>query len=332
MKILTTIFTTLIVSLLLSSCGGSAKKAESIAIAETFFTNDSIVPGNIAFSSNGRIFISANPLSNPYTKVYEITPSGVIGAYPNDEYVTGDDSIIEEIIALRVDSDDNLWLLDMAKAQFIVWDTKGDSLLDVIQIPDEVIRDNSYLQDFVLDEKHRRAIIADMTMATFEDNLAPAFIVVDLESGEASRIAEGHLSMMPDLVDGAALNPIAIDPQYNWVYYGSLGGKKIYRIPAANFGDETLLLSSIEEYGNKSYSDGILVDDIGNVYVTNIEDNALSVSNGTGFQNIALLPEGQTWPDGLFLGNDGYLYATVSQLGSENYTEPFIIVRTKVVE
>lgn len=315
--------------------------AQTTKLVETVLSSETVRAGNMTITKSGRMFVSINPLMGEDVRVYEIMKDGSHKAYPNNEYSKGENSIIKAIIGIRADSKDNLWLLDMAKNQFIVWDTKNEKLVRSIQLPDNVVKSTSFLQDFVIDEKHNRVIIADMTQGDLKSAPTPAFIVVDTKTGEARRMAESHSSMMPELEGGFALNPIAIDTNFKWVYFGALHGKKIYRVSAKSFDSNKELISGIEEYAPKSYSDGIAADNKGNIYFTNVEKHELGVSNNKdGYRTIASLPVGQTWPDGLHIGTDGYLYSTVDQLnrvpalnnGIDDSVGPFIIVRTKLVK
>jgi len=59
--------------------------------------------------------------------------------------------------------------------------------------------------------------------------------------------------MMPEMEGGFALNPITIDSNYDYIYYGALHGRTIYRVPAASFdGDSSAVASTIEEFGPKN--------------------------------------------------------------------------------
>ncbi|MFR9602574.1 MAG: L-dopachrome tautomerase-related protein [Rikenellaceae bacterium] len=318
----------------------SCAQREVTPIAELVFSNESFIPANIAIADNGNMFLSVNPLSDPEAKLYMVTDGGsAFSPYPNAEYVVGDDSIIEGVLALNIDDDNNLWILDMVDPKFVVWDIEADTLVNTIVIPDEVLRTNSFLQDFVIDSSNDRLIIADMTMPSGDLGSYPAFVVYDMTNREFNRLAERHPSLMAEYVEGFGLNPIAIDPAGEWVYFGAMDGRKIYRAMAENFANEEMLLEGIELYGDKSYSDGIVVDQGGNIYVANIEDDAISLFDGENFVNIAMLPEGQSWPDGLVI-EDGYIYATVSQLdksaalngGVDATQAPYVVVRTEIVE
>lgn len=303
---------------------------------KSVFTHNNIRPGNMAVTSDGRMFITINPLTDTSTKLYEITSSEDAVPYPNKRYSTGENSLIKGAIGIRADSSDNLWILDMVDNKFVVWDTKQEELIKNLPIPKDVIVENSFLQDFVIDHVHNRLIIADMTYGG--DSSSPAFIVMDMDGANAKRLIENHPSLIADNSSDGGLNPIAIDPSQTWIYYGALGGKTIYRVPTASFIDGAMVVATIEEYAPKSHSDGIAVDEYQNVYVANIEDDMIGMANKDGFRNIATLPVGQSWPDGLYIADDGYLYVTVSQLdrsaalngGEDVSVEPFTVLRMAI--
>ncbi|CAM4397826.1 L-dopachrome tautomerase-related protein [Zobellia nedashkovskayae] len=314
--------------------------SQEIKTVETIFASDTIRPGNLALTGDGRLFVTMNPMMSPDTKVFEVYKNGENKAYPNAEYTTGENSVFKAVIGIRADSNDNLWLLDMGNKQFVIWDTKSEKLVKTIKIPANVVKPASFLQDFVIDEKHNRVIIADMTQGDLKSAPEPAFIVINTENGEAKRMAQSHRSLMPEMEGGFALNPIAIDPLYNWVYFGALHGNTMYRVPAANFGSDEELVNSIETYGKKSYSDGMAVDAVGNVYVTNVTDGEIGLSTKEAYVPLAKIPEGQSWPDGLYVANDGFLYATIDQLnrippmnnGKDDSEGPYLVVKTELVK
>ncbi|KAB7888861.1 L-dopachrome tautomerase-related protein [Poseidonibacter ostreae] len=316
--------------------------ANNIKMVETVATFENIRPANMAISKNGRMFVTGHPIVNSTKKVIEVSAIGTKNVYPNVKYsdsTNGYDSIIKATIGITVDSKENLWILDMGAKQFVVWNIKENKLNKIIKIPENVLTKTSFLQDFALDEKRNRVIIADMTQGDLKSAPIPAFVVINTLSGKASRIAQSHPSMMPDFEGGFALNPIAIDPTFEWVYYGALNGKKVFRVPARNFDNEKKLIKNIEEYAPKSYSDGIKVDKNQNVYITDIEKQAIGVSNKDGYKIIATLPKGQSWPDGVEI-KDGYVYGVINQLnrtpalnnGKDDTQGSFLIVKTPLIK
>ena len=311
----------------------SHKAAEEPLSPEVFATFDQRY-GDPFFSKDGRLFLSMSPLGASTVKLYEHLEDGMLSAYPSAELSEG----FGAVIAARVTDDGVIWILDLGKRTFTGWDIEKNELVREIQLQADVLVEHSFLQDYALDQKRNRAIIADMSQADLKSAPVPAFIVVDLETGEAKRIAQGHPSMMPEIEGGLALNPITIDHEYEWVYFGALNGRTIYRVPAASFdGDGSKVAETIEEYSKKSFSDGMTIDTAGNIYVADIEAMAIGLSTPDGFESIAALPEGQSWPDGFAFGTDGYLYVTVNQLdrsaalndGTDKGTGTYMVMRFK---
>ena len=322
-------------SALLAGCV-TAKSTSSEATAEpmspeVFATFDKRY-GDPFFSKRGRLFLSMSPLGASTVKLYEHLEDGTLSPYPSAELSEG----FGAVIAARVTDDGVIWILDLGKRAFTGWDIEKNELVREIQLPADVLVEHSFLQDYALDQKRNRAIIADMSQADLKSAPVPAFIVVDLETGDARRIAEGHPSMMPEIEGGLALNPITIDHEYEWIYFGALNGRTIYRVPTASFeGDGSKVADTIEEHGKKSFSDGMTIDTAGNIYVADIEAMAIGLSTPEGFETIAALPEGQSWPDGFAFGTDGYLYVTVNQLdrsaalndGTDKGTGTYMVLR-----
>lgn len=316
--------------------------ASNVPTVETVSEFTDKRPGNFVITKEGRVFVTMQPLDAPSKKVVEIGALDSKKIYPNEKFSLGKDSTFKAVIGNREDSKGNLWILDLGARAFTVWDVKKDKLVKTIKIPSSVTTPTSFLQDFVLDEKRGRAIIADMTQGDLKSAPTPAFVVVDMKSGKAKRMAKNHPSMMPAFKGGFALNPIAIDPANEWVYFGALHGKKVYRVKASSFDSEEKLVNGIEYYAPKNYSDGMTVDKNQNLYITDVVDHTIGFSNNKdGYKTIAKLPKEQSWPDGLVIGNDGYLYATIDQLDrtaalsaskKEEGTGTYLIVKTPLVK
>ena len=332
----------LVSSMLAVSTLVSASSLDNVKEAETFVKFEEQRPGNFAISNDGRIFATNTPLINPETKVFELSAIGTIRPYPNEKISHGKDSTIKATIGIRIDANNNLWVLDLGAKQFVVWNIEENKLNKIIKISEDVLTPTSFLQDFVLDEKRGRAIIADMTQGDLKSAPTPAFVIVDMKTGKAQRVAQSHSSMMPEIEGGFALNPIAIDPSFEYLYFGALNGRKVYKVKSSSFDNPESVAKNIEYYAPKKFSDGMTVDKNHNLYITDIENNSIGFSNAKdGYKTIAKVPAGTSWPDGLVVNEkDGYLYGTVDQLnrtaalnnGKDESTAPFLIVRTKLVK
>ncbi len=310
-------------------------------VAEPIFTSLGIVPGNIAISHDGRIFVSVNPLLNPFTKLFEILNAEEATPYPDGVYSVGSESMIKGALGINVDNHHRLWILDMTGRKFWVWDLVSETLQDSFEIDESVTVESSFLQDFAIDEVRKRIFIADMTLPQQGEAAAPAIVMIDMVTRRMTRLLEGIPELCSEIEGGFGLNPIAIDPEQEWLYFGAVHSRTLYRLRLDLFDDDVIdtLEDNIEIFSPKCYCDGIIADKNETVYVTNVEENAIGVATVNGFHNIAQIPEGQSWADGLAL-YDGSLYATLSQLdrsaalnnGTDKTEHPYMVVRIDLSE
>jgi len=332
-------------------------------------------PGNPAVTPDGRLILSLHPFPygepSPY-RVVEALEDGSIRPFPNEEWSTapdGDGVGFSAVIGLQADHNGVVWMLDMGgeglPPKVVAWDTRRDELHRVIYVPPHATRPNSFQQDLVVDLAHRAIFIADMTRGDLFGESDPAIVAIDLETGRVWRALEGHESLQPEddaplVIDGRpvravgpdrrpaeprmGLNPIAIDPQSEWVYYGSVNGTSVYRVRAADLLDADLapreLHGRVERYGEKAPSDGIGIDGAGNVYVTDLINNAIGVTGPDGGYRLLLKDDERlNWPDGMSYGPDGHFYVVVSQLhraaafneGRDESRVPFEVVRFRAL-
>lgn len=98
-----------------------------------------------------------------------------------------------------------VWILDMgsenAPAQIVAWDSVNNRLFKQIEISKEVMVANSFMQDFALDTKRNLMYIADTSLGNLFGEPAPAFVVVDLETGKSRRVLESHPALLSPLHD-----------------------------------------------------------------------------------------------------------------------------------
>ena len=331
-------------------------------------------PSNIAISPEGRIFVTMSAEGKTQFLVREILPDGKTLSFPDESWIRkpAGNSIkgINSAIGIQVSSDNILWVMDMGNTganpkqapKLIGWDIKTRKLSHVYVLPDAVLRPSSFLQDFIIDEKHQTAVIADMTMGGMVLPASPALVVIDLKTGYSRRVLENHVSFQPVdepvIVNGRAishqfsdgkkyeprypLNPISIDPERSWIYYGALGGNKIYRIAAEAIADEELergdLEKKIEYYAPKPKSDGFKVGAEGRIYVTDVEHNAIGISTPDQYTILAQDHQLFSWPDGVAISPDGYIYVVSDQLqnkpwwnNNRNVSQPpYYVLRVKI--
>lgn len=335
----------------LVSCSGLPKTSY-----EVFRTYDETV-GNLAISSEQRVFISLHPFSAPQYKVVEDVKGKLI-PYPNKKV----SSSFANVIGLRVSQKNELWMLDMG-GRLLGWNIKTNKKIKEIDLK-SVSTKTSFLQDFALDQSNGFVYIADMSRADLLGESTPAIIAVNLKTGAAKRLLTGsstvHSDGTPFSIKGKpvtaktpkgnyasvrlGLNPITISSDDKTVFYGSMNGAKIYSIPSQVLRDFTLTDTEVElavkDFGDKLPSDGITVDSQNNVYSTDSNNFGIGVTTPDG--EYSLLFEDQEkliWPDGFSCGGDGNIYFTVNKLhlnaalnkGIQEAKPPYLIGRFKPV-
>jgi len=325
-------------------------------------------PGNLTITPNNRMILSEQPLDDPELRVVELMKDGSLQPFPTLDWADGPDKGevgFASVIGVHTTTDGIVWVLDMgsatSQAKLVGWDSENNRLVKVIPIETSATVANSFLQDFAIDEKRNKVYIADTTLGNLTGATNPAFVVVDLTTGKSRRVLESFPQLMPPkhdiVIDGSlmgaaredgtteaiylGLNAIVIDNNNDWVYFGTVNGSDLFRIPTTLLADDKAtdnqLAASIELFGQKRPSDGITIDAKGNIYIGDIENSAVGIVNKEGYQVLAQDTQLLSWPDG-FVINDAWLYVTQNQLhltaplneGKAQGDKPYRIVRIKL--
>jgi len=307
---------------------------------------------------SGRIFVNFPYWSDNHSiSVAEIV-NGQPKAFPNDEWnkagPAGSHFICTQSVV--VDDQDNLWVLDPAapKMQEIVKagpklvkiDLATNQVVQTIPFGEDVAPKKSYLNDVRIDTRTNTAFITESANG--------AIIVVDLKSGKARRLLDGHPSTQPEkdfklVVDGKALidqqkkippqiasDGIALDLKNGYLYYHALTAHTLYRIKTSFLTDEKIaekeLESKIENVGQTPAPDGMLEGLDGSVYLTDLEGSAIVRWDPESKRVEQVIADKRLlWPDTLSWGSNGEIYVTASQIenmprfnnGKSTRTEPY---------
>jgi sugar lactone lactonase YvrE len=293
-------------------------------------------PGNIAVSADGRLFFTLHPDGNPPAKVLELI-DGQPKPYPNAEFQNSAAGTLhfQSPLALRVDQQGRLWVLDYAlygrgQPRLLGFDLRTNAIVHQVDFPPEVAGFLSMLNDFQVDAAGEKIYIAETSPILQR----PALIVYDTVHKTSRRLLQGHPSVAtedyviqaPDrdmIVFGLytmriAVDSIALDHRDEWLYYGAVTGSHLFRVRTRDLNDESLspaeLGKRVEDFAPKTLSDGLTMDVDDNIYLSDMEHSAI-VRLGQDRRLTTLVKDRRLrWPDGFSFGPGGWLYVTCSSL------------------
>ncbi|WP_244472274.1 MULTISPECIES: major royal jelly family protein [unclassified Methylobacterium] len=272
-----------------------------------------------------------------------------------DEVSAGDHWVcVQSVVA---DRQGNLWVLDPAAPamgaivkggpKLVAIDLKTNTPTRTIAFDETVAPQGSYLNDVRFSPDGRTAYLTD-------SGARGALIVLDVESGKARRVLDGHPSTQADpavtvTYDGRPLrrpdgrgvefaaDGIALSADGKTLYWQAIKGRTLYSIPteALAGGLATALLptalagdpaSKIERVGDNGPADGLIVSRRdGRLYVTSPQDDAIKVRDLSAKDSpLATLIQDKRlrWPDTFGEGPDGTLYVTTSRIQDSAFYKP----------
>ena len=310
-------------------------------------------PGNITVTPTGKIIVSLHQFYGHDVRVASI--------YDNDQLIPfATAANVNSVLGLQADARGVVWLLDNAMRggttrRLVAWDAAEERLVADIDLT-KVTTDQSFLNDLAVDPVRHTAYIADPA-----GGADAAIIVVDLVRGAARRVLQGHKSVIPEdidlVIDGnpvriigddgteirprVGINPIAIDRDGEWLFYGPMHGRSMYRIRTADLRNAELapddLAAGVERWSDKPICDGISIDNAANLYLGDLANNAIGIIGSERKYMVLIADSRLSWVDAFSFGDNGYIYAVVKQLhrsavlnGGDSTTKPpYLIVKTR---
>ena len=287
--------------------------------------------GNIAVSADGRLFFTVHPESRPKGNRLLEYVNGAAVPYPD---IRSQLKLFDTVLGVVVDRQNRLWTIDHGNhglriPRLLAFDLDSGKLIHDRRFPKEVAPPGSLLSDLQVSADGETVIITDASYW----RKTPAIVVYDIGSGSMRRVLEGDKSVSAESyvirsqdremsflggivslrggVDGIALGP-------KWLYFGALSGSGLYRVQLSDLLDESLpeqqLSRRVERYATKPLSNGFSMDVDGNIYVTDIEHNAVFVFGSDHEATTLVRSNDIRWPDALSFGPDGWLYVSDSAL------------------
>lgn len=329
------------------------------------FANLDAGPGNVTATANGRIIMSLHQFYQPGYTVVEYREQALV-PFPNPEMSAADSTSalkLDSVLGIRADDNGIVWMLDNGMRsgvtpKLVGWNTRTNRLQRLIYLPAPIAPKDAFVNDLALDISRNHAFISDPA-----GGANAALIVVNLVTGAARRVLEGHVSVVPENVDllidnqpiqvktasgellrpHIGVNPITEDLANEWVYFGPMHGLSLYRVKAADLVNEALpaaeLGRRVERYSDKPISDGISIDKNNNIYLGDLANNAIGVIGANRqYRRLAQCPR-LSWVDSFSFGAGGQLYAVVNRLhrsatlnGGDNQSKPpYLLLKVKAL-
>lgn len=318
--------------------------------------------GNIAYDFNARLVYSNHPFFAPAIRVMRYNPATKKSEpFPNAQWNSvqrNSSHYLDDVLGIRNDSKGVVWMLDMGTRSKITpklvgWNTHLNRLEKIYPIPAPASIPTSQLNDFVIDEKRGLVVIADEDIAHGGDGTKAALVVLDLKTGKARRLLEGHYSVVPEknpvMTDGKPLNipgtdrpilvgadGITMDKDNQWVYFAPLNGTSLYRVRMGELAYSSMKDIRVEKYAEKRNNGGLSIDKAGNIYLTYVGDKSIGVIPAGQQESVNYVTDdAMVWPDGVSYNKDGYMYTGAAQLpyatvfnnGQDLTRKPFLIYR-----
>lgn len=283
----------------------------------------------IGICEKGRMFVNFPRWRDgvPFS-VVEVLKDGSHRAYPNNEmneWENGNEISSDKFVCVQsvVAYQGKLYVLDTKNPSMkqvldvptiYVFDLPTDTLYRTYKLADST-KQSSYTNDLRVDDKAGKIYLTDSG--------APGLIVVDIESGENYRVLDGHPFTTAEVnhinaggkgYDGTIHSDgIALDRKNDILYFHALTGYTLYGIPTSQ-----LISRAVDEekiFRMKTPApDGMIMDEKGNLYMGDLEHNAV-VYLTPDRKEIHTLVEGGniSWPDSFAIYDDE-LYFTNSRI------------------
>ena len=309
----------------------------------------------VTVAKDGRIFVNfPRWTEDAPVSVAEVASDGSIRPYPDQHWNAWRNAKRDEmnpsqhfvcVQSVVADDHGNLWVLDPAAPaqstlvpggpKLVKIDLASNQVKQTIAFDEKAAPQGSYLNDVRFSADGRLAYITD-------SGAKGALLVVDLASGKARRLLDGHPSTQPEKgvvikTDGKELrrpdgrgvefaaDGIALSPDGKYLYWQAIKGRTLYRIATSTLADAALPAKSVEgkveKVGENGPADGLLFDKQGRMYISAVEENAVKVRDGDKV-SVLLQDEKLRWPDTFAQGPDGAVYVTSSRIMDMNWFKP----------
>lgn len=307
----------------------------------------------VAVAQDGRVFVNfPRWTEDTALSVAEVTRTGQLRPFPDegwnawrnarrDVVSAGDHWVcVQSVVA---DERGNLWVVDagapamgpvvQGAPKLVRIDLARGTVAQVVRFGPEVALQASYLNDVRISPDGRWAYLTD-------SGARGAIVVVDLASGTARRVLDGHPATQPEpgvvvSADGRELrrpdgrgiefaaDGIALSRDGRMLYWQAIKGRTLYRAPTEALQQAAMQPErgpplAAEPFGENGVADGLHIGrESGRLYITAPEEDAVKVRDlgAAGTRPVVLVQDRRLrWPDSIAEAPDGSIYVTTSRI------------------
>ena len=342
-----------------------ASRAADAELEPVFQDNLSQFTG-VAVSKQGRMFVNYPRWQGPHdSDVVEVSSNGIAHPYPDKDWNNwekgqGGSNKWVCVQAVFVDDKDQLWVVDSGAPEMGEVQDSGAKLVKIDLSNNRVSRNynltalvgkNSYLNDVRVDTVSNIAYLTESKEG--------GIVVLNTDTGNARIMLHKQPPVLADpshqlIIGGTELqrngkpmkinsDGIALTPDRQWLYFKPLSDTKLYRVRTADLREAlangTDVEKKVDDLGaNFTVSDGMTFDQSGNLYLSDMEHDAIVQVNSDLKLRVVAHDQRLLWPDTFAWSSDGWLYVTCSQIqnmpwshnGRSTRNSPFRIFKLKV--
>ncbi|WP_419710607.1 SMP-30/gluconolactonase/LRE family protein [Pseudomonas sp. NFX224] len=291
-----------------------------------------------AVTVDGRTFVSLTQSEGPGTSLAEIGKDGQLHPYPDAQWNTWNAAEPGQhflhVNALRVGPDGKLWAVDAGNTgintgahavpgagKLVKIDLASNRVEQVYTFASPVQQDNSYFDDVRF---HGR-------LAYLTDPGAVRLVVLDMDSGQARTVLEGHelsIDHLPMFADGnklfipngqekrVGLDQLEVSPDGKYLYYQAIPGP-LARIETRYIDDPKLAAREVEKHAEHWLdtwsTGGTAIDAAGNIYASDVNTRSVKRIAPDKTVSTVVADPRLIWVDALWI-EGGYLYLPAAQI------------------
>jgi sugar lactone lactonase YvrE len=301
--------------------------------------SDTMIWNGVAVDAK-RIFVAGPRWTGSRGPALGLVEGGAVVPYPDaawNAWRPGGDAAAAfvNVNAVHLGPDGDLWVVDTGSPDFggdplpggaklVRIDLRTNRVVRIYLFGSRIALPGSYVDDVRLNGRH----------AYLTDAGRPGLIVLDLETGAARRVLDGHVSVTAPsdrdielsgrvirAPNGSPLrvhaDPLEISPDGRWLYFGPLAGPWS-RIETRALGDAALaadaLTQKVEPWADLPPVGGTALAADGTLYFTDLALNAVRARAPDGTVRTLLADPKLHWVDAPFLDRRGNLWLPVPQM------------------